>query len=97
MGQGQLTVVIYIHFVEFESLMLHARFQDHMTSCSGEEDFLKMFTIYGHGGYLGHVTCPIYINFLTFQGGSTRNLAMIGQAVSEKKFENNGHYVYTCI
>ena len=35
--------------------MLHAKFQDHRTSGSGE-DFLKVFTIYGHGGHLGHVT-----------------------------------------
>ena len=43
--------------------MLHAKFQDHRTSGSGEEDFLKVFTIYGHGGHLGHVTWTIYINF----------------------------------
>ena len=42
--------------------MLHAKFQDHWTSGSGEEDF-KAFTIYGHGGQLGHVTWTIYINF----------------------------------
>ena len=39
--------------------MLHAKFQDHRTSSSGEEDF----TIYGHGGHLGHVTWTIYIKF----------------------------------
>ena len=33
--------------------MLHAKFQDHRISSSGEEDFLKVFTIYGHGGHLG--------------------------------------------
>ena len=43
--------------------MLHAKFQDHRTSGSGEEDFLKVLTIYGHGGHLGHVTWTIYINF----------------------------------
>ena len=43
--------------------MLHAKFQDHRTSVSGEEEFLKVFTIYGHGGHLGHVTWTIYINF----------------------------------
>ena len=43
--------------------MLHAKFQDHRISCSGEEAFLKVFTIYGHGGHLGHVTWTIYINF----------------------------------
>ena len=43
--------------------MLHAKFQDQRTSGSGEEDFFKVFTIYGHGGQLGHVTWTIYINF----------------------------------
>ena len=43
--------------------MLHAKFQDHRTSDSGEEDFLRFFTIYGHGGHLGHVTWTININF----------------------------------
>ena len=42
--------------------MLHARFQDHLTSGSGE-DFYMFFSINGHGGHLGHVTCTIYINF----------------------------------
>ena len=32
--------------------MLHAKFQDHRTSGSGEE----VFIIYRHGGHLGHVT-----------------------------------------
>ena len=40
--------------------MLQAKFQDHRTSGSG---FLKVFTKYGHGGHLGHVTWTIYINF----------------------------------
>ena len=43
--------------------MLHAKFQDHRTSGSGEEDFFKVFTIYGQGRHLGHVTWTIYINF----------------------------------
>ena len=42
--------------------MLHVKFQDHMTSGSGEEDFLS-FTIYRHGGHLAHVTWTIYIKF----------------------------------
>ena len=45
--------------------MLHAKFQDHRTSGSGEVDFLKVFTINGHGGHLGHVTWTININFLS--------------------------------
>ena len=43
--------------------MLHAKFQDHITFGSGEEDFKSFFNIYGHGGHLGHVTWAIYINF----------------------------------
>ena len=35
-------VIIYINFVELESLMLHAKFRDHRTRRS-----LKVFTIYG--------------------------------------------------
>ena len=44
--------------------MLHAKFQDHRTSGSGEE-YLKVFTINGHDGHLGHATCTIYIKFLS--------------------------------
>ena len=40
-------------------LHVHAKFQDHSTSGS-----LKEFTIYGHGGHLGHVIMTIYINFV---------------------------------
>ena len=43
--------------------MLHAKFQNHRPSGSGEEDFLKVFVIYSHGGHLDHVTLTIYINF----------------------------------
>ena len=28
-----------------------------------KKKILKVFTIYGHGGHLGHVTWTIYINF----------------------------------
>ena len=38
-GQGQPRVIIYTNFVELESSMLHAEFQDHRTSGSGDEDF----------------------------------------------------------
>ena len=38
-GQGQPRVIIYINFVELESSILRAKFQDHRTSGSGEEDF----------------------------------------------------------
>ena len=32
--------------------MLHTKFQGHRSSSSGEEDFFKIFTIYGHGAML---------------------------------------------
>ena len=50
--------------------MLHAKFQDHRFFGSGEE-YLKDFTIQGHGGHLGHVTWTIYINFLSPSSGGS--------------------------
>ena len=44
--------------------MLHAKFQGHRTIRSIGEDFLRFFTIYGHGGHLRHLTWTIYIKFL---------------------------------
>ena len=55
--------MIYINFVELHCLMLHAKFQNHRPSGSGEEDFLNVFAIYSHGGHLDHVTLTIYIDF----------------------------------
>ena len=40
--------------------MLHTKIQTHQSIGSGEEGFLNVFTIYGHGG---HVTQLIYINY----------------------------------
>ena len=36
--------------------MLHTKFRENQPAGSGEEDFLRVFTIYGRGGHLGHVT-----------------------------------------
>ena len=36
--------------------MLHTKFHGNQSAGSGEEYFIKGFTIYGHGGHLGHVT-----------------------------------------
>ena len=45
-----------------------------------------VFTIYGRGGHLGHVTQMPRKNIVPpTQGGSTSNLALINKAVSEKK------------
>ena len=43
--------------------MLHTNFQGHWSIGSGEEDFFKVFTIYGHGSQVGHVTQVICTNF----------------------------------
>ena len=43
--------------------MLHTKFQDHRSIASGEEDFFKVLTIYGHGGHVGQVTQLNCINF----------------------------------
>ena len=51
-GQGQPRVIIYISFVELESPMLHAKFQDHRTSGSGEEDFLRFLPYMGMAAIL---------------------------------------------
>ena len=42
--------------------MLHAKFQDHRTSGSGEENCLRFLPIWACG-HIGHVTWTIYINF----------------------------------
>ena len=36
--------------------MLHTKFRENRPAGSGEEDILRVFTIYGHGGHLGRVT-----------------------------------------
>ena len=43
--------------------MLHTKFRGTRPAASGEEDFFKVFTIYGHGGHLGHVTSITLTNF----------------------------------
>ena len=43
--------------------MLHTKFRENRPAGSGEEDFLRVFTIYGHSDHLGHVTSIISSNF----------------------------------
>ena len=43
--------------------MLHTKFRGNRPAGSGEKDFLWVFTIYGCGGYLGHVTSIMSSNF----------------------------------
>ena len=44
-GQGQPWVIIYINLVGLESPMLHAKFKDHRTSGSGEENMAAILVI----------------------------------------------------
>ena len=43
--------------------MLHTKFRGNRPAGSREEDFLKDFTIYGHGRHLGHVTSIMSSDF----------------------------------
>ena len=43
--------------------MLHTKFHGNQPAGSGEEDFLRVFTIYGRGGHLGHVTSIMSSDF----------------------------------
>ena len=43
--------------------MLHTKFRGNQPAGSGEEDFLKVFTIYGHGSHLGQVTSIMSSDF----------------------------------
>ena len=43
--------------------MLHTQFRGNWPAGSGEEDFLRVFTIYGRGSHLGHVTSIMLIHF----------------------------------
>ena len=43
--------------------MLHTKFRGNRPASSGEEDFLRVFTIYGRDGHLGHVTSIMSTDF----------------------------------
>ena len=43
--------------------MLHTKSRQNRPASSGEEEFEGFFTIYGHGGHLGHVTRIMLTNF----------------------------------
>ena len=43
--------------------MLYLKSQGHRPSGSREEDFLRVFTIYGRGSHLGHVTKIFFMHF----------------------------------
>ena len=62
-GRGQPKVIIWINFDGFRAPMLHTKAQGHWPFGSGEEDFWRVFTIYGRGGHFGHVTQMPRTNF----------------------------------
>ena len=43
--------------------MLHTKFRGNRPAGSGEKDFWRVFTIYGHGGHLGHLTSIMSSDF----------------------------------
>ena len=43
--------------------MLHTMIRGNLPAGSGEEDFYRVFTIYGRGGHLGHVTSIMSSDF----------------------------------
>ena len=43
--------------------MLHTKFHENRPAGYGEEDFLRVFTMYERGGHLGHVTHIPRTNF----------------------------------
>ena len=69
--------------------MLHTKFRGNLLAGSGEEDFKTVFTIYGHGGHLGHVTSIMSSDFHFLVPESFhKKLVQIGTVVSEKiRFE----------
>ena len=42
--------------------MPHTKFHGNRPAGSGEEDFLRVFTIYGHGGHFGQVTSIVSLD-----------------------------------
>ena len=58
-GQGQPRIIICTLLVGPTLPVLHTKSKAHQPSGSGEEHFLRVFTIYGHRVHLGHVTITI--------------------------------------
>ena len=65
--------------------MLHTKFRVNRPIGSGEEGFRRVFTIYGRGGHLGHVTRIMSSDFhFLVPKAFIQNLIQICIAVSEK-------------
>ena len=64
--------------------MLHTKFRGNRHVGFGE-DFLRVFTIYGRGGHLGHVTSIMSSDLISlYLKAFIHNLVQIGTVVSEK-------------
>ena len=70
MGQGQPSVIIITTLVVLSYTMLYTKFEGHWFIGSDGGDFFKVFTIYGHGSHVGHVTKLICINFHSYSPSS---------------------------
>ena len=65
--------------------MLHTKFCENWPAYSGKEDFIKVFTIYGHAGHLGYVTSIISKIFISmYIKAYIQNLVQNGPVVFEK-------------
>ena len=64
MGQSQPRVIIWTTLVVLPYTMLHTKFQGHWSTGSGEEDFLRFFTIYGHCAMLVMWPRPSFLKAL---------------------------------
>ena len=69
--------------------MLHIKFRGNRPAGSTEEDFQRIFTIYGRVGHLGHVASIMLSDFISlYPKAFIQNLVQIGTVVSEKiRFE----------
>ena len=68
--------------------MLPTKFQGHLSISSWEEDFLEVFTIYGHGGHIGHVTLTVYKYFHSLSPRRLyRKFSYIGPLAFEEMFK----------
>ena len=65
-GQGQPRVIIWTNYDGQESSLLQTKFCGNQSTGSREEDFWRVFTIYGRGSHFGNVTSimSIYFHFL---------------------------------
>ena len=62
--------------------MLHSKFHQNRLAGSAEEDFLRVFTIYGRGGHLGHVTRIMSSDFhILYLKAFLKNLVQISTVV----------------